>query len=328
MGIESNLKSRHCNLCGSLNHEFLFSSYDRMFQVQDYYKLYRCTDCGLIFISPQPSKGTLSKHYCKDKYEVLTESKDFHERRIFTLMECLYQYCYVGNSPKSLRFVSYPFYPFRPMFRTLKFVEKGNFLDVGCAMGYFLLIAKYLGMNPYGVEPWDFDKKLSEDYNLNIFNGTLLEAKYESDFFDVVTLNHVLEHVDNPSEIMEELYRILKPSGYLIMGVPISDSIAFKLFGTFWGQLDTPRHLFIFSKMTLKRYAEKFSFDIVDIRYNSTPSYQFICSFVYIAEQFTKRSFRRELTQNVFLNFLFSPISALLNLIRCGDQCEIILTKK
>jgi len=137
MGIESNLKSRHCNLCGSLNHEFLFSSYDRMFQVQDYYKLYRCTDCGLIFISPQPSKGTLSNHYCKDKYEVLTESKDFHERRIFTLMECLYQYCYVGNSPKSLRFVSYPFYPFRPMFRTLKFVEKGNFLDVGCVMGYF-----------------------------------------------------------------------------------------------------------------------------------------------------------------------------------------------
>ena len=191
----------------------------------------------------------------------------------------------------------------------------------------FLLIAKYLGMNPYGVEPWDFDKKLSEDYNLNIFNGTLLEAKYESDFFDVVTLNHVLEHVDNPSEIMEELYRILKPGGYLIIGVPISDSITFKLFGRFWGGLDTPRHLFIFSKMTLKRCAEKFGFDVVNIRDTSLP-FLFIVSFIYIAEQFTKKSYRRELFENVFLNLLFLPISTLLNLTRRGDLCEIILTKK
>ncbi len=49
--------------------------------------------------------------------------------------------------------MNYLFYPMNSIFRGTNFVENGNFLDVGCGMGYFTLIMKYLGMNPYGVEP-------------------------------------------------------------------------------------------------------------------------------------------------------------------------------
>lgn len=319
-----------CDLCGFQKHELLFSNNDRMFSdIKCSYELFKCTNCGLIFIYPQPSIEELSKHYPKDKYSVLIElEKIKHVRKIFTLVECLYQYCSAkNNTSKFLQLASYLFYPIKSMFRTTKLVEKGNFLDIGCGIGYFPLIMKYMGMNAYGVEIGEFDKKLSEDYNLNIFNGTLLGAKYESDFFDVVTINHVLEHVNNPLEMMEEMYRILKPGGYLIIGVPISNCLAFKIFGKYWSQLDTPRHLFTFSTTTLKKYAKNCGFKINGMRYNSTSSYQFISSFIYMIEKITKRKCNRKIIHNLFLNLLFLPISSFLNLIKFGDRVEIILTK-
>jgi 2-polyprenyl-3-methyl-5-hydroxy-6-metoxy-1,4-benzoquinol methylase len=313
-----NVELCRCDLCGSKKCEFLFSNRDRMFpEIEGSYKLFKCSNCGLIFLHPQPAIDELSKHYSKDEYPIFTDSGQIkHVRKMFTLVECLYQYCSATKTSKFLRLVSYLFYPIKPMFRTTKVVEKGNFLDVGCGIGYFLLIMKYLGMNSYGVEPGEFDKKLSEDYNLNIFNGALIDAKYDDNFFDVITLNHVLEHVNNPSEVMGELHRILEPGGYLIIGVPISDSLAFKIFGKYWAQLDTPRHLFIFSTTTLKRYAEKCDFKIVGIQYNSTPSYQLISSFIYVIEHITKRKCNREVIHSLFLNLLFLPISSFLNLIR------------
>ena len=326
--LSLNVELCKCDLCGSQKLELLFSNYDRMLRMDDSYELFKCTNCGLIFLHPQPSIDRLSKHYPKDKYSVLTESgKIKHVRKIFALVECLYLYCSATNTSKFLRLVSYLFYPIKTMFRTTKLVENGNFLDVGCGIGYFLLIMKYLGMNSYGVEPGEFDKKISEDYNLNIFNGTLIDAKYDNNFFDVITLNHVLEHVNKPSEVMGELHRILKPGGYLIIGTPISNSLAFKIFGKYWAQLDTPRHLFIFSTTTLKRYAEKYDFKIISIRYKSTPSYQLISSFIYVIEYVTRRKCNREIIHSLFLNLLFLPISSFLNLVRFGDQVEIILTE-
>ncbi|MBT9150501.1 MAG: Ubiquinone biosynthesis O-methyltransferase [candidate division WS2 bacterium] len=328
--LSMNVELCKCDLCGLRKHKLLFSNSDRMFpNIEGSYELLKCSNCGLIFIHPQPSIDELSKHYPKDKYSVLTESEKIkHARKIFTLVECLYQYCSAkANTSKFLRLISYPFYPIKPMFRTTKVVENGNFLDVGCGIGYFPLIMKYLGMNVYGVEPGEFDKKLSEGHNINIFNGTLLDAKYDDNFFNIITINHVLEHVDKPSEVMEELHRILKPGGYLIIGVPISNSWAFKIFGKYWAQLDTPRHLFTFSTTILKKYAEKYGFKIVSTRHNSTPSYQFISSLIYVIENITKRKCNRRIIHSLFLNLLFLPISSFLNLFRFGDQCEIILTK-
>jgi len=324
------LELHQCNLCDSNKFEYLFSNRDRMFpEIEGYHKLFKCSNCGLIFLHPHPSKNDFSKYYPKNKYSVLTDSGQIkHMRKIFTLIECLFQYCeYKSKTSKFLRFACLFFYPIKSMFRTTKVIENGNYLDVGCGIGYFLFIMKYLGMNSHGVEPGEFDKKLSEDYNLNIFNGTLLDAKYDANFFDVITLNHVLEHTNNPSEIMKELYRILKPGGYLIIGVPISNSLAFKIFGKYWAQLDTPRHLFIFSETNLKDFAAKCGLKTVNIRYNSTPTYQLIGSFIYIIEQIRKNKYDGMIIHNFLLNLIVSPVSSFLNLIRFGDQAEIILRK-
>ena len=67
--------------------------------------------------------------------------------------------------------------------------NKGKILDVGCAAGFFLNVAKHNGWETYGVEPsrWMSDWG-NQRFNLNIKNGTLREAAFPDNFFDVVTM--------------------------------------------------------------------------------------------------------------------------------------------
>ena len=127
---------------------------------------------------------------------------------------------------------------------------------------------------------------------------------------------------------MNEIYRILKPGGHLIIAVPVSDSLASKAFGKYWAQLDTPRHLYIFSTRVLKKYAKKYNFDILKIRYNSDPRYQIISSFIYFWEMIRNKRTNRMLIHNLYLNMLLVPVTTLLNMLKLGDQCEIILKKQ
>ncbi len=282
----------------------------------------------MIYIYPQPSSDELSNHYPGDYYSIVEEGKITHLRKAFTLIQTLYQYCKIRSDESIFfRLINSFFYPINSIFRGTIFVENGNFLDVGCGMGYFALVMKYLGMNVYGVEPTKFDEKLSKQYNLNITRSTLQQANYVNDFFDTITLNHVLEHVNDPSEMMTELNRILKPGGHLVIATPISDSLAFRMFGKYWSQTDTPRHLFIFSTKVLKKYSEENGFKVVKIRHNSIPSIPIISSIIYFFESKRNRRYNRNLAQNPFLNLLLLPISLMINLFKFGDNIEIIMVK-
>ena len=321
-------KLDYCDLCGSRDHQFVSTNHDRMFpEIDGEYRLYQCKTCGLSFLN-QPSPELLEKHYSTG-YSVYSDSEGTnHSRKIFTLIETLYHYIHLNDDVSGFsKVLKFLFSPLSNYFRTVKVIENGKYLDVGCGIGYFPLVMKYLGMEPHGVEPADFDQELSKYYSLNILNSTLEEAKYENDYFDVISLNHVLEHVPNPSETIAELYRILKPGGYLIIAVPLKDSLASKIFGKFWAQLDTPRHLHLFSTEILKQYARKYNFDIMKIRYNSEPRYQIIGSLMYFWERFSGKKVNRMLVHNLYLNLLLIPFTSILNLLKLGDQCEIILKK-
>jgi SAM-dependent methyltransferase len=86
---------------------------------------------------------------------------------------------------------------------------------------------------------------------LKIHNGELSSAKYPNNFFDVIVMWHVLEHISNTSELLTEIRRILKPDGFLVILVPNIASLEFKVFGINWKGLDLPRHLYHFSPFTL-----------------------------------------------------------------------------
>ncbi len=104
-----------------------------------------------------------------------------------------------------------------------------NLLDIGCASGYFTVYFKDKAKDVYGV---DINKDLINEAK-NKYKGInfkLLKSKklpFRSNFFDVVTILDVLEHVNDDKIMINEIHRVLKKDGLLILSVPNKGLLTF-----------------------------------------------------------------------------------------------------
>jgi 2-polyprenyl-3-methyl-5-hydroxy-6-metoxy-1,4-benzoquinol methylase len=97
----------------------------------------------------------------------------------------------------------------------------GRLLDVGSHCGFFLRRARGMSWDLTGVEPSPNACTLGREFfGLNIVQGTLSEAAFPDQSFDVVTLVDVFEHIDQPSALLQEIRRVMKPNGVLFIKVP------------------------------------------------------------------------------------------------------------
>ncbi|MCZ9879963.1 methyltransferase domain-containing protein [Brachyspira hyodysenteriae] len=149
-----------------------------------------CPNCKLEFIYNQPNFEEIKSLYRKDYYEVLgMEDGENNE---------------VAMSKKST---------FRNMLKKILPCKKsGNILDIGTASGFLLEEAKEMGFEPYFIEISEYSssiakKKFGED---RIYNGTLETAPFENNFFDVITMTDLLEHVQDPVSILKNFEQIIK----------------------------------------------------------------------------------------------------------------------
>ena len=92
----------------------------------------------------------------------------------------------------------------------------GKTLDVGCGKGDFISYRKGsvgVDINPFCV---DYCKKKDlEAYHCKDYN-----YPFESQSFDSVLLDNVLEHLEEPNALLKEIHRVIKTSGYFVIGVP------------------------------------------------------------------------------------------------------------
>lgn len=151
---------------------------------------------------------------------------------------------------------------------TLNLIErysgKGKLLDIGCGKGEFLSVASKRGWEGYGLEPSEkFAKFASDKYGLKVKVSSLDAAGYPDDFFDVVTLNMALEHIDEPKKHLIEIKKILKNRGLLFIEVPNTDSLMLKIAALyFWlkkknwspvlSPLHYPYHCYGYNKTSIK----------------------------------------------------------------------------
>jgi SAM-dependent methyltransferase len=87
--------------------------------------------------------------------------------------------------------------------------------------------------------------------------------------FDVVTLWYVIEHMRNPRKVLEEMKRVLRPKGILLLAQQNFNSYQARYFGTRWLILDPPRHLYQFSPENLRRLTEHEGFQCIAIDHES-----------------------------------------------------------
>ncbi len=287
-----------CDLCNRTNFTFLFKSPDKKIN-NNLFRWYKCNNCGLIFLNPLPSVSESGAHY----------SLEYHLRNKKN-SETYFKLEKLANSKLLV------FKLLRPLFRTTYAVPKGRLLDVGCGSGEFLLQMKNK-MDCYGIDP---NALCCEAQNIRIYKKTLAEAKFPNKFFDIITLYDVLEHLPNPLETLAEARRILKPSGILIVRVPNSESLLFKLFGKHWPGADTPHHAFIFNTHTLKEYLKDSELIIKKIRCMSTPYCIVAILLKIINKNLTRVRFNSNL--NFFLYVALTPFAYLCALLHIGDYIE------
>ena len=147
-----------------------------------------------------------------------------------------------------------------------------NVLDIGCATGMTLNYFKNEGYDTYGIEICSSSAEYArKNYNLIVYEKSLIDIGFESDFFSFIHFSHVIEHVPNPAETLKEVYRILAKGGYLAITTPNADGIFAKKYKSKWRAV-MPQHLWLFSKKTLSQYMKDIGFNIIkDFSWGSIP---------------------------------------------------------
>ena len=141
----------------------------------------------------------------------------------------------------------------------------GRILDVGCGLGYFLSAVDE-GWEKHGIELSAFAAERASQHG-KIHQGDLRSANYPDNHFDVVMLYHVLEHMLHPVEEIEEIFRVLKPGGTLIVGTPNFDSACARRYGEKYRMLHDPTHISLFSSDSLDRFLWDHGFFVDRVEY-------------------------------------------------------------
>jgi SAM-dependent methyltransferase len=126
----------------------------------------------------------------------------------------------------------------------------GRSLDFGAGNGAFARAMQAAGFESVGLEPFSLGTPTKLP-GLTLLRAPLADAAPSLGQFDVITMWHVFEHLDNPVEVLRQLAGHLTPTGALVISVPNEGSWQRRVFRRSWFHLDPPRHLIHFDLQTL-----------------------------------------------------------------------------
>ncbi len=145
-----------------------------------------------------------------------------------------------------------------------RFIGGGRLLELGSSTGELLEVARER-FETIGVEADLACSRVARERGLVCLNGTLAEAHFAADCFDVAVLYHTIEHLPSPQKTLLELHRIIRPGGWLVLETPNIGTMWFRLLGARWRQL-IPDHRYFFTPQTLVRLCGQGGFEIREMR--------------------------------------------------------------
>lgn len=306
-----------CIICQKNNTEKLFENSDRLHHIKGVFKLYRCKMCGLVFLSPIPKN--ISKFY-PEEYAPYNMAKSNLFEKLFCSVVSSARY-YKKDKNVFDKFASKIYEKiYNPVLNTYT----GRVLDIGCGDGETLNRLRKYGYYTYGI---DFSKKAVDfavkQYRLrNLKVGNFEKSNYPNNFFDVIILNHVIEHLSDPRKTIKKINMILKPGGLLLITTPNKTSFNAIVFRQYWFHLDSPRHLCLYDKNLISSLLKQSgNFKVKKINYCPT-SYSLLKSWEY----YKNKQF--PLYLGLFLNKALLPFSILLSIFHQADVFSWYIEKE
>lgn len=140
--------------------------------------------------------------------------------------------------------------------------EQGRLLDLGCGSGSFMARMQKWGWDVVGIEP---DPKavahLKGKYNFDI-RTSLIGCDDLAGSFDLITMNHLIEHLPDPLQTLKQCRKLLRPNGRVIVVTPNARSLGLYIFGQFWRGLEAPRHFHVFTATSLRDTFKAAGFEV------------------------------------------------------------------
>ncbi len=192
-----------------------------------------CRDCGLVWSDPLPHNP---RAFYEDDYRVA------------------YKGTFTPKPKHILRAGKVALYRRQLLGKWI--AEPKKILDVGTGGGEFAYLLKSLGHDVHGIEPnKGYAEYSKREYDLNIQVGFIQDIRQAESSFDLITIWHVLEHTENPFEVLTKLHSLLKPHGVLVVEVPSIEATCQSPKSTFH-----EAHIFNFNLDTLRKLGEKAGF--------------------------------------------------------------------
>ena len=319
---------RSCRICGFSGKNPVYSVREMMFELKEEFNYFQCKKCQCLQISEFPSD--MSRYYQQDYYSLSQSPESLYPNPLVAWARKSRDSCSVLNRGVwgSLIRLFYPEDDDMASLSRLQLTRKIRIVDVGCGTGFLLYFLKEAGFeNVMGVEP-NIEKDIEYSNGLTIKKAWIHELDEEQ---DVVMFHHSFEHLPNPIETLERVYRLLPANGNCLIRVPLVSSEAWEKYGTNWVQLDAPRHFFLYSIESLKVLAEKTKFRIKEIVYDSN-EFQFWGSQQYLENipLMAENSYGRNPAKSIFSEAEiknYRKMAHKLNLESRGDQAVVYLEK-
>lgn len=227
-----------CNYCGECNHLPLFDRFHP--------NIVQCNSCGLIFNELMPSEAELESIYTEGYFKSKDSLKYGYTNYLADRSNI------VKTSQRRLREIE-------------KLKRPGSLLDIGCAFGFFMDVARERGWTVTGVEISRFAAEYAAgELGLDVVNTSAESYEYGSRSYDVITMWDLLEHLRDPAGTLRKLAGALREDGILVLSTPDVESLPARLMGEKWlGWQLRNEHLHYFSHATLERLLNAAGLEII-----------------------------------------------------------------
>ena len=201
------------------------------FLTKEDFHICECLNCHLQYTMPRPPKDEIGKYYKSEEYYSHQENKKGFIPKVYEAVKKV-------NLKRKYKMAT-------------EKMEVGKLLDIGCGVGDFIHTAETHEWQCTGVEPSEDAKTIAKKrIKGEILRSEDLEQLPDS-AFDLITMWHVLEHVDELKWQIAQLKRLIKPNGRIVIAVPNYKSHDGQFYKEHWAAYDVPRHLNHFDKQVI-----------------------------------------------------------------------------